>query len=48
MTMNRITIAALKFAKSKGAKTAAIVNVMGSSISRMVDKVIFQGSGPEI
>ena len=42
------TIGALKFAKSKGAKTAAIVNVMGSSISRLVDKVIFQGSGPEI
>ena len=42
------TISALKFAKSKGAKTAAVVNVMGSSISRMVDKVIFQGSGPEI
>ena len=31
-----------------GAKTAAIVNVMGSSISRMVDHVIMQGSGPEI
>ena len=42
------TISALKFAKSKGAKTAAIVNVMGSSISRLVDKVILQGSGPEI
>ena len=42
------TITALKYAKSKGAKTAAIVNVMGSSISRMVDKVILQGSGSEI
>ena len=42
------TIKALKFAKSKGAKTAAIVNVIGSSISRLVDKVILQGSGPEI
>ncbi len=42
------TISALKHAKSKGAKTAAIVNVMGSSISRLVDKVILQGSGPEI
>ena len=42
------TIRALKFAKSKGAKTAAVVNVMGSSISRLVDKVILQGSGPEI
>ncbi|KMP10339.1 glucosamine--fructose-6-phosphate aminotransferase [Candidatus Nitromaritima sp. SCGC AAA799-A02] len=42
------TISALKYAKSKGAKTAAIVNMMGSSISRLVDKVILQGSGPEI
>ncbi|MGY8766353.1 MAG: glutamine--fructose-6-phosphate transaminase (isomerizing), partial [Nitrospinaceae bacterium] len=42
------TIRALKFAKSQGAKTAAIVNVMGSSISRQVDNVILQGSGPEI
>jgi len=42
------TIRALKFAKSKGAKTAAVVNVMGSSIPRLVDKVILQGSGPEI
>ena len=42
------TIRALKFARSKGSKTAAIVNVMGSSISRLVDKVILQGSGPEI
>jgi len=42
------TISALKFAKSKGAMTAAVVNVMGSSISRLVDKVIPQGSGPEI
>ena len=42
------TISALKFAKSKGAMTAAVVNVMGSSISRLVDKVILQGSGPEI
>jgi glucosamine--fructose-6-phosphate aminotransferase (isomerizing) len=42
------TIRALKFARSKGAKTAAIINVMGSSISRLADKVILQGSGPEI
>lgn len=42
------TLTALKFAKSKGAKTAAIVNVMGSSISRFVDKAVLQGSGPEI
>ena len=42
------TLTALKYAKAQGAKTAAIVNVMGSSISRFVDKVILQGSGPEI
>ena len=42
------TLSALKYAKSKGASTAAVVNVMGSSIARLVDKVILQGSGPEI
>ena len=42
------TLSALKHAKSKGARTAAVVNVMGSSIARLVDKVILQGSGPEI
>jgi len=42
------TSSALKYSRSKGAKTAAIVNVMGSSIARMVDEVILQGSGPEI
>ncbi len=38
----------LNFAKKNRAKTAAIVNVMGSSISMLVDFVIMQGSGPEI
>ena len=42
------TLSALKHAKSKGAQTAAVVNVMGSSIARLVDKVVLQGSGPEI
>lgn len=42
------TLAALRYAKSKGAKTAAIVNVMGSTISRTVDETILQGSGPEL
>ena len=42
------TLSALKHAKSKGASTAAVVNVMGSSIARLVDRVILQGSGPEI
>ena len=42
------TKTALVSAKKRGAKTAAIVNVMGSAISMMVDQVIMQGSGPEI
>ena len=42
------TLSALKHAKSRGARTAAVVNVMGSSIARLVDKVVLQGSGPEI
>ncbi|MFQ5443592.1 MAG: glutamine--fructose-6-phosphate transaminase (isomerizing), partial [Nitrospinales bacterium] len=42
------TLSALRYAKSKGAKTAAIVNVMGSTISRTVDETILQGSGPEL
>ncbi|MDH4246817.1 MAG: glutamine--fructose-6-phosphate transaminase (isomerizing) [Deltaproteobacteria bacterium] len=35
-------------AKTLGARTAAVVNVMGSSLSMAVDEVIMQGSGPEI
>jgi glucosamine--fructose-6-phosphate aminotransferase (isomerizing) len=42
------TLSALKHAKAKGAKTAAVVNVMGSSIARLVDLPVMQGSGPEI
>ncbi len=42
------TLSALRYAKEGGASTAAIVNVMGSSIARMVDRVILQGAGPEI
>ena len=42
------TKTALVSAKKRGAKTGAIVNVMGSAISMMVDQVIMQGSGPEI
>jgi len=42
------TLTALKFAKSQKSKTAAIVNVMGSSIARLVDQFVMQGSGPEI
>lgn len=39
---------AVAFAKAHGARTASIVNVMGSSLSMMTDDVILQGSGPEI
>ncbi|MBI3126666.1 MAG: glutamine--fructose-6-phosphate transaminase (isomerizing) [Candidatus Tectomicrobia bacterium] len=42
------TLSAIRHAKSRGAKTAAIVNVMGSSLVRAVDIPILQGSGPEI
>ena len=42
------TLKALRFAKERGAKSAAIVNVVGSSISREVDLSIMQSSGPEI
>ncbi len=42
------TLKALRIAKSRGAKTAAIVNVIGSSISREADLAIMQSSGPEI
>ena len=42
------TLKALRFAKKRGAKSAAVVNVVGSSISREVDHAIMQSSGPEI
>ncbi len=42
------TLDAIRFARSRGARTAAICNVMGSSLARLVDHVIIQGSGPEI
>ncbi len=42
------TIAALKLAKSKGAKTLAISNVIGSSITRESDYSIYTHAGPEI
>jgi glucosamine--fructose-6-phosphate aminotransferase (isomerizing) len=42
------TMRALKYAKAGGGKTAAIVNVVGSSMSRIVDHAVIQGSGPEI
>ncbi len=42
------TIAALKLAKEKGAKTLAISNVIGSSITREADYSIYTHAGPEI
>ena len=42
------TIAALKLAKSKKAKTIAISNVIGSSITREADYSIYTHAGPEI
>lgn len=42
------TLAALRYAKGKGARTLAIVNVRGSTIAREADYVIFTEAGPEI
>ena len=42
------TIAALKLAKSKGAKTIAVSNVIGSSITREADYTVYTHAGPEI
>lgn len=42
------TLAALMEAKSKGAMTLAIVNVVGSSIAKAADEVIYTWAGPEI
>lgn len=42
------TLAALKEAKRLGARSLAITNVVGSSISREADQVIYTWAGPEI
>ncbi len=42
------TLAALREAKRRGARTLAIVNVVGSSISKEADDVIYTWAGPEI
>lgn len=42
------TLAALRLAKEKGIKTLAIVNVVGSSIARESDYVLYTLAGPEI
>ena len=42
------TIAALKLSREKGAKTLAVSNVIGSSITREADYTIYTHAGPEI
>ena len=44
----RDTLAALKLAKSRGVPVLAIVNVVGSSIARAADYVMYTYAGPEI
>ncbi len=42
------TLAALALAKQKGAKTVAVSNVIGSSITREADYTVYTHAGPEI
>ena len=42
------TLAALRLSKEKGAKTLAISNVIGSTITREADYTIYTHAGPEI
>lgn len=42
------TLAALRHAKSNGVYTMAIVNVIGSSVAREADSVLYTWAGPEI
>ncbi len=42
------TLAALREAKSKGARVLAVTNVVGSSVSREADDVVYTWAGPEI
>ncbi len=42
------TLAALRFAREMGARVVAVTNVVGSSITRDADAVIFTHAGPEI
>lgn len=42
------TLEALKYARKKGAKSIAIINVKGSSIARESDYVMYTMAGPEI
>lgn len=42
------TIAAMKECKNRGAKTLAVVNVVGSTIAKLADHTIYTWAGPEI
>ena len=42
------TLAAVRFAQEMGARVVAVTNVVGSSITRDADAVIFTHAGPEI
>ena len=42
------TLAAMRFAREMGAKVLAITNVVGSSMTREADAVLFTRAGPEI
>ena len=42
------TLAAVRFAKEMGAEVVAVTNVVGSSITRDADAVLFTHAGPEI
>jgi len=42
------TLAALRLAKKKGARILSVTNVVGSTVSREADKVMYTWAGPEI
>ena len=48
MSRKTTMIAAIREAQSKGAYVLSIVNVVGSTIARISDDVIYTWAGPEI
>ena len=42
------TLAAMRLAKEKGCQVVAITNVVGSTVSREADRVVYTWAGPEI
>lgn len=42
------TLAAMRLAKAKGARVIAVTNVVGSTISREADDILYTWAGPEI